>query len=135
MDKQKNSTHISIWINNELLEECTSNQKLLNISTRGDYIEDALRFYNGYIHEKGSEKYISETVMKPMDKMVKRMENRIARAMFKQTVEICKIFWLMVKAYNIDPDDVNDFHEDCVEEVKRINGAIRFNSRRKDDEE
>ena len=92
MDKQKNSTHISVWINNELLEECTANQKLLNISTRGDYIEDALRFYNGYIHEKGSEKYISETVMKPMDKMVKRMENRIARLMFKQAVEICKIF-------------------------------------------
>ena len=78
---------------------------------------------------------IDQTVMKPMNKMVSGMENRIAKAMFKQTVEICKIFWLMVKAYNIDPDDVNDFHEDCVEEVKRINGAIRFNSRRKDDEE
>lgn len=135
MDKQKNSTHISIWINNELLEECTSNQKLLNISTRGDYIEDALRFYNGYIHEKGSEKYISETVMKPMDKMVKRMENRIARLMFKQAVEICKIFWLMAKAFNIDPDDVDDFHKDCVEEVSRINGALQYTSKQKDDEE
>ena len=73
--------------------------------------------------------------MKPMDKMVTRMQNRIARLMFKQAVEICKIFWLMAKAFNIDPDDVDDFHKDCVEEVSRINGALQYTNKRKDDEE
>lgn len=135
MDKQKNSTHISVWINSELLKECAVNQKLLNIATRGDYIEEALRFYNGYIHEKGNEKYISETVMEPMNKMVTKMENRIARLMFKQAVEMCKIFWLVVKGFKINPDDVNEFHADCVAEVKRINGVIQFPCRQKDDED
>ena len=58
--------------------------------------------------------------------MIESLERRIARQMFKQAVKTAKIFWLVVKGFNIEPEDLDDFHTDCVEEVKRINGAIRF---------
>ena len=135
MGRQENSEHISVWIEKELLKECETNQKLMGIRSRNAYIEEALKFYNGYIHEKGNEKYINETVMKPMDEMMRRTENRISRLMFKQAVEMCKIFWMVAKGFHIDPDDVDEFHADCVAEVKRINGVIQFPRRQKDDED
>lgn len=135
MDKQKHSTHISTWIDNDLLKECSVNQKALNIKTRGDYIEKALRFYNGYLCEKNNEQYINKTVMAPLDKMMRRLENRMARLMFKQAVEICKLFWLVTKGFDLDPEDTDLLHQDCLEEVKRINGAIRFPYNKKYDDD
>ena len=59
----------------------------------------------------------------------------MSRLMFKQAVEIAKVFWLVVKGFHINPEDVDDFHTDCVEEVKRINGAIKFPFKSKGDDE
>ena len=55
--------------------------------------------------------------------------------MFKQAVETAKVFWLVVRGLNINPEDVNDLHLDCVEEVKTINGAIRFPYKSREDDE
>lgn len=46
--------------------------------------------------------------------------------MFKQAVEVAKIFWLLVKELDIDYEDVDELHADCVEEVRKINGAIEY---------
>ena len=59
----------------------------------------------------------------------------MARQMFKKEVESAKVFWLVVRGLNINPEDVNDLHLDCVEEVKTINGAIRFPYKSREDDE
>ena len=131
MGKQENSKHISVWIENEVLKECEANQKLMGLRSRNEYIEQALKFYNGYLHDKNNEDYINKKVENTLKGMVDKLEKRMARQMFKQAVELAKIFWLVVKGFHINPEDVDDFHRDCVEEVKRINGVINFPFRSK----
>ena len=46
--------------------------------------------------------------------------------MFKISVEVAKIFWLIVKQYGIDLRDADTLHRSCIDEVKRINGAIEY---------
>ena len=109
-----------------LLNNCDANQKLTKAKNRSEFFQEALEFYNGYLHDKHNEEYINQKVVNTMQGMIESLERRIARQMFKQAVETAKIFWLVVKGFNIEPEDLGDFHTDCVEEVKRINGAIRF---------
>ncbi len=71
MKKQENSTHTSVWIKNELYEECKSNMEKLDIKFFKDYIAEALEFYNQYLKETDNKEYINKTVIEPMEKMLK----------------------------------------------------------------
>ena len=135
--KNNNKTHVSFWLDKNDLKECDAMAEATNCRSRSEYIADAVRFYNGYNHDKNNEEYINTKVINSLKKMMTNFENRLGRAMFKQAVEMAKIFWLTCKVYDINPDDCDLFHEDCVQEVKRINGVIEFprSKRRNDDEE
>ena len=41
----------------------------------------------------------------------------------------------MVRGFNLNPEDVDDLHTGCVDEVKTINGAIRFPYKSREDDE
>lgn len=49
--------HISFWIKNSNLKECEINMKSIGCNSRSDYIDKAVEFYNGYIHNKNNEDY------------------------------------------------------------------------------
>ena len=131
MDKK----HISIWIDENNLKECEANMKLIDCRSRGEYIESAIAFYNGYLHDKNNEAYVNKTVVNTLQGMMDSFERRMARQMFKQAVEVAKVFWLVVRGLGLNPEDVDDLHSDCVEEVKTINGAIRFPYKNKEVDE
>ena len=118
--------HISLWIDGEVLKKCDANIRIANMKNRSEYIEAAVDFYNGYLHGQNNQQFISETLMNTFQSTMNNFERRMSRQMFKQSVETSKLFWLMVRRLNINPEDVDDLHYECVEEVKRINGAINF---------
>lgn len=118
--------HISFWIEEKDLKECESNIKISDCKNRSEYIAQAVKFYNGYLHDKNNEEYINRKLMDSLEKMMEKFENRTARLMFKQAVENAKIFWLLVKEFEVNLHDVDTLHESCVDEVKKINGAIQY---------
>ena len=118
--------HISFWIDEADLNECEANVIASKYKSRSDYIAEAVKFYNGYIHNKNNEEYINQNLKDSLADMMKKFENRTARLMFRQAVEISKIFWLMVKQYNIDYTHADTLQKSCIEEVKKINGAIQY---------
>ena len=125
--------HISIWIGEDVLKKCDANVKITKASNRSEYINEAIEFYNGYLHSQTNEDFISETLMKVFQSTMDSFEKRMARQMFKQSVEISKIFWLIVKEMNVNPENADILHESCVQEVKKINGAIQFPYKQKGD--
>ena len=131
---EEKKTHVSAWIKNRNLKEISANMKLIDCESRSEYIDMAVEHYNGYLH-KNNEDYINQKVVRTMHGLIDSLERRLSRQLFKQAVETAKVFWLVVKGFNIEPEDVDDFHNDCVEEVKRINGAIRYPFDSKGDDE
>lgn len=127
--------HISLWVDEDVLGLCDSYLKMSKLKNRGEFIQEAIKLYAGYLENQISDEFISKTLITSMQGMVGNLERRMSRLMFKQAVEIAKVFWLVVKGFHINPEDVDDFHTDCVEEVKRINGAIKFPFRSKGDDE
>lgn len=118
--------HISFWIEEKDLKECDANIIISDYETRSEYIAEAVRFYNGYIHNKNNEEYVNNMIRDNLTAMMKKFERRTAKLMFKISVEVAKIFWLLVKELEIDLRDADTLHRSCIDEVKRINGAIEY---------
>ena len=109
---------MSLWTDEDVLSKCDANIKIAKVKNRREFIETAVEFYNGYLHGQNNERYIGTTLMNTFQSTMNSFEKRMSRQMFKQAVEIAKVFWLVVRGLNINSEDVNDLHTDCVEEVK-----------------
>ena len=118
--------HISFWIEEKDLKECDANVITSNCKSRSDYVAEAVKFYNSYLHNKNNEEYVNNMIRDNLTGMMKKFERRTAKLMFKISVEVAKIFWLLVKELEIDLRDADTLHRSCVDEVKRINGAIEY---------
>lgn len=126
--------HISLWLEEGLLKECDELIKDGSAKNRSEYFENALRFYTDYQKGKEFGEIMGQTLMKVFQSTMNSFGNRIARQMFKQSVETSKLFWLLVKKLDVKPELVDVLHNSCTEEVKKINGAIQFPYNVKDDE-
>jgi len=122
MDKK----HISLWLNQDTLKQCEVNMRLTNCKTRSEYLEKAIEFYNAFLHSENNEKYISKIFISTLNGRLESTENRIANILYKQAVEISKLFHFLAMAFQMSPEDMDKIHYECVQEVKKINGAIKY---------
>ncbi len=70
MNKQKDSKHISLWIQNSLCKECNIYQIRHGTKTRSEYVKNALEFYNAYLSREDSTDYINEQIFNRMEDML-----------------------------------------------------------------
>ena len=54
--------HISFWIEEKDLKECDANVITSNCKSRSDYVAEAVKFYNSYLHNKNNEDYINQNL-------------------------------------------------------------------------
>lgn len=89
-------------------------------------IEDALRFYLGFLSAEKSEDYLLQSLSSMLGGTVKDSENRLARMDFKMAVELAKLCHVIAYSHEVDEGDLQKLHAKCVEEVSRINGTVLF---------
>lgn len=53
-------------------------------------------------------------------------ENRLARMDFKIAVELSKLSQVIAYTHDVDEESLNRLHVKCVDEVRRINGTVKF---------
>lgn len=117
--------HISLWLEPDTLKECDINMKMENCKTRSEYLERAIVFYNGFLHEQKNEEYISRVILSTVEGIMKGSEERISRLLFKQAVELAKIFKIISLAFETSDETLDEIHAECIREVKKLNGALR----------
>ena len=117
---------IGVYLEQELVEECDHMLDAANARSRNDFINKALRFYIGYLKTNQAEDYQLQSVSSMVTGTIRDTENRLARMDFKLAVEIAKLSHIMATVYEVDGETLEKLQQKCVEEVKRINGAIWF---------
>lgn len=115
-----------VYLEQELIEECDRMLDAANARSRNDFINKALRFYIGYLKTNQAEDYQLQSVSSMVTGTIRETENRLARMDFKLAVEIAKLSHIMATVYEVDEETLEKLQQKCVEEVKRINGAIWF---------
>jgi metal-responsive CopG/Arc/MetJ family transcriptional regulator len=128
MSGNADKTKFSIRVNTQLLELADAYIRDSTVQNRTELIEDALRFYLGFLTSKKAEDYLLQALSSVMTGTVQDSENRLARMDFKLAVELSKLAHVIAYTHEVDEDALHKLHLKCVEEVKRINGAIDFES-------
>ncbi len=115
-----------VYLEQELIEECDHMLDEAGARSRNGFINKGLRFYIGYLKTNQAEDYQLQSVSSMVTGTIRDTENRLARMDFKLAVEIAKLSHIMATVYEVDEETLEKLQQKCVEEVKRINGAIWF---------
>ena len=114
------------YIEEELLEQADSLLETANVKSRNEFLNQALKFYIGYLTSSKIENYMLSIISSVMHSTVKDSENRMARAMFKMAVELSKLSHVIAYSQGVDEEALRKLQAKCADEVKRINGAVSF---------
>ena len=121
-------TKFSIRVDTDLVELADTYIRSSTVKNRTELIEDALRFYLGFLTAQKAEDYLLQSLSSVMTGTVQDSENRLARMDFKIAVALSKLSQVIAYSHDIDEDALKRLHLKCLEEVRRINGAIDFES-------
>lgn len=128
MSGNVDKTKFSIRVDTELLELADSYIADSTVQNRTELIEDALRFYLGFLTTQKAEDYLLQSLSSVMTGTMRDSENRIARMDFKIAVELSKLSQVIAYTHDVDEEALQKLHLKCLDEVKRINGAVDFES-------
>lgn len=117
---------ITAFIQPSVMKDIEINMKTVNCKSKSRYVEQAIEFYNGYLHSKNNEDYVSNVIISSIDGIMKGYEDRTSRMMFKQAVEMAKIFKFLADGFKLSDEQMDSIHAECVQEVKKINGSLMY---------
>lgn len=123
---EKDKIRKGFYIDQDLLEQVDSLLQTADVKSRNEFLNQALKFYIGYLTSEKIENYMLTTISSVMHSTVKDSENRMARAMYKLAVETSKLPHVIAYSHGVDEETLRKLQGMCAEEVKRINGAVEF---------
>lgn len=126
MAKEAEKVRVGFYIEKELIERADELLDFAGARSRNEFAAEAMKFYIGFLNSRKAEDYLLQSLSSVMTGTVHDSENRLARMDFKLAVEISKLAHVVAYSHDVDEDALRKLHVKCVEEVKRINGAVQF---------
>jgi metal-responsive CopG/Arc/MetJ family transcriptional regulator len=126
MDEGTEKIRVGFYIDKNLLDKCDQNLKTANARSRNEFVGDALKFYLGYLTSQKGEDYLLKSLASVLNGSIEDSENRIARITFKMAVELSKLAHVIAYSHDVDEQTMQKLHVKCLDEVRRINGAVKF---------
>lgn len=123
---EKDKVRKGFYIDQDLLEQVDSLLQTADVKSRNEFLNQALKFYIGYLTSEKIENYMLTTISSVIHSTVKDSENRMARALYKLAVETSKLSHVIAYSHGIDEEALRKLQGMCADEVKRINGAVNF---------
>lgn len=98
-----------------------------NCSTKNEYIENAIRFYTGYLNAQNASAYLPHLISEMLDVKLDMLGDRIGRLLFKLSVEESMMMHIIASDTDVDIPTLDRLRGRCVMDVKRTNGGLSFN--------
>ena len=117
---------ITIRLSDETLKKCNEGMDITNCKVRNEFIEKAIEFYSGYVSAEVYSEFLSDVITESMEGIIKSLENRFGRLLFKIAVEMAKLEQMLAAINEMDDETIERLHKRCVDEVKKINGIIKM---------
>ena len=98
MKQDQNAARIGIYIDKELLSRCDAAIPATNARSRSELISDALELYLAWLHSKDASKVLTPALESVIAGKIGDTENRLARVLFKQGVELAMLMHVVAAA-------------------------------------
>ena len=109
-------------------EKIKASLPLTNHRSKNEFVEEALRFYCGYLSANNALEILPPIFATAIKGTIQDTENRIARLLFKQAVELDMVMNVVAAGINVDDEAPKSLRARCVQEVKKTGGAITFDA-------
>ena len=120
------SKRIGLYINQDLLKTCDNAISRTNATSRSDFISNSIEFYIAWLDSKNTTKILTPALESVIGSKILDTEDRIARVLFKQGVELAMLMHVVAATNDITESQLKDLRKICVEEVKRNSGKYKF---------
>ncbi len=97
-----------------------------NCQSQNEFIEKAIHFYVEHLSAQSSTSFLPSALVAALRATIQGSENRIARLLFKLTVELSMMMNVLAAGLEIDSSQLDALRWRCVQEVKKTNGTITF---------
>ena len=124
--QRETKERIPVWLYPSTLEAIDKAMYQANCKSRSEFLEDAAKMYAGYISADSAVEFLPAALVSAFRATVQGSETRIARLLFKLTVEISMMMNVLAAGLEIDNSQLDDLRWRCVQEVKKTNGSITF---------
>ena len=128
-NKRKNNEAmpaISVRLRQEQIDECERLYKKLGLESRNDFIRDAIDFYCEYLRCPESVKFLTPALESVIRAKIRDTESRLSNIQFKNAVAIEKLYLLLGDEYEKSEDELDEYREAAVRNVKQTNGSSRY---------
>ena len=126
MKQDQNAARIGIYIDKQLLSRCDAAIPAANARSRSELISDALELYLAWLHNKDASKVLTPALESVIAGKIGDTENRLARVLFKQGMELAMLMHVVAAANDIREQDLDALRKLCVDEVSRLGGKYKF---------
>ena len=123
---EENKIKTTIWIYPSLLQRVDSWLEQDNCSSRSEFIDNAVRFYIGYLTSGDVSAYLSQALVAALKGTMDENSNRQRALLFKLCVEVNMLCHTIAAHYRADEIDRRALRAFAVQEVKETNGQISF---------
>ena len=127
MKDQKNKHKFALYGTDELLDIARNVYEQDNCRSISEFICKAIQFYGGYVTNTNmNPNYVPQVVLSTLKSIMHDSENRHNGSLFRIAVEISMIKNLLAIRQGISEVPLNKLRNDCITEVKKINGTISY---------
>ena len=117
---------LSVWLNEETMDLIKELKEEEGLKTQSMYVERAIRFYSGYLKSKEKDSYLPTVIDNLFECYVGGLEDKMCCMLFKNTVQLAKIFHVICALNNVSEENLKAVHDSVVKEVKTTNGYVSF---------
>ena len=127
MDDNKKST--TIWLRPSVISRMDGWLEADNCQSRSEFVDKALRFYMGYLGTEDNTTYISQAILTAIQGTHgSTTTTGFSRILFKCAVELNMLCHTIAAHFRADPIHTRELRAYAVDEVKRTNGQVSFES-------
>ena len=117
-----------VWLDAGLVPRMDGWLEADNCQSRSEFVDKALRFYMGYLGTEDNTTYISRAILTAIQGTLDDNNNRLCRILFKCAVELNMLCHTIAAHFRADPIHTRELRAYAVDEVKRTNGQVSFES-------
>ena len=126
MKTEKEAIRTGIYIDRDLLKRADEAIPKTSARSRSEFVSEALEFYIAWLHSKETSRVLTPALESVINGRIGDTENRIARVLFKQSVELAMLMHVVAATHGVRPEDLDALRRMCVGEVSKVNGKFHF---------
>ena len=108
------------------MKELDNMSERADCRSRSECIEKAIKFYDGYLRSTDENQYLPIALSSAMNGIIHTSEDRIAKVLYKNTVELSMLMNILAATAEVDEDILKKLRRKCAKEVNGTRGQITF---------